>query len=91
MENLVFRNWKIKFILCLRGLWGGTWVAQLVKHPTSAQVMILGFVGSSPMLGSVLLAQSLGPALDSVCLSLSAPPPLALPLSFCLSLSLKNK
>ena len=29
--------------LCLRGAWG----AQLVKHPTSAQVMISLFVGST--------------------------------------------
>ena len=56
-------------------LWG-TWVAQSVEHPTLAQVMILTFVGSSPVLGSVLTAQSLESALDSVCLSV------------CLSLSL---
>ena len=34
----------------------GTWVAQLVKPLTSAQVMILRLVGSSPVLGSVLTA-----------------------------------
>ena len=56
----------------------GTWVAQLVKRPTSAQVMILQFVGSSPVSGSVLTAQSLEPASDSVSPSLSAPPLLAL-------------
>ena len=56
----------------------GVWVAQLVKHPTLAQVMISRLVGSSPVLVSVLTAQSLEPALDSVCLSLSAPPPLTL-------------
>ena len=39
----------------------------------------------SPTSGSVLTAQSLEPASDSVCVSLSAPPPLAL----CLSLSQK--
>ena len=65
----------------------GAWVAQSVKHPTSAQVMISRFVGSSSTSGSVLTAQSLEPALDSVLPPLSAPPPLAL----CLSLSLKNK
>ena len=70
-----------------QGFCRGAWVAQLVKHPTSAQVMISQFVGSSPTSGSVLTAQSLDPALDSVCLSLSAPPPLKL----YLSLSLKNK
>ena len=31
----------------------GAWVAQLVKHPTSAHVMISQFVSSSPMSGSV--------------------------------------
>ena len=54
----------------------GAWVAQLVKRPTSAQVMISWFVTSSPELGSVLTAQSLEPALDSVSPSLCAPPPL---------------
>ena len=45
---------------------------------TSAQVMISQFVGLSPTSGSVLTAQSLEPALDSVSPSLAAPPPLAL-------------
>ena len=67
-------------------MWGA-WVAQLVKRPTSAQVMISQFVSSSPALGCVLTAQSLEPALDSVSPSLSAPAPLVL----CLSLSIKNK
>ena len=53
---------------------GGTWVTQSVEHPTSAQVMISQLVGSSPALGSVLTAQSLEPASDSVSPSLSAPP-----------------
>ena len=57
------------------------WVAQSVKRLTSAQVMILWFVSSSPTLGSVLTAQSLEPASDSVTPSLSAPPPLVLFLS----------
>ena len=55
------------------------WVAQLVKHPTSAQVMISWFVSSGPM----LTAQSLESVSDFVCLSLSTPPLLML----CLSLS----
>ena len=59
----------------------GAWVAQLVKRPTSAQVMISWFVGSSPVSGSVLTAQSLEPAWDSVSPSFSAPPPPALCLS----------
>ena len=46
----------------------GAWVAQLVEHPTSAQVMISQFMSSSSASGSVLTAQSLEPALDSVSL-----------------------
>ena len=65
----------------------GTWMAQSVKHPTLAQVMISCFVSSSPALGSVLTAQSLEPASDSASPSFSAPPPLAL----CCSVSLKSK
>ena len=65
----------------------GAWVAQSVKRPTSAQVMILRFVGSSPASGSVLTAQSLEPASDSVSPSLPAPPPL----TYTLSLSKINK
>ena len=61
----------------------GAWVAQSVKHLTSAQVMISRFVGLSPALGSMLTAQSLEHALDSVCSSLSASPHLML--SLCLS------
>ena len=57
-------------------------MAQSVKHPASAQVTISWFVGSSPASGSVLTAQSLEPASDSVSPSLSAPPLLVLSLSF---------
>ena len=64
----------------------GTWVAQSVKRPTSAQVMILRFVGLSPALGSVLTAQSLDPASNSVSLSVSA----STLLTLCLFLS-QNK
>ena len=63
----------------------GTWVTRSVKCPTSAQVLISWFTSSSPTSGSVLTAQSLEPASDSVSPSLSAPPPLTL------CLSLKNK
>ena len=48
----------------------GAWVAQLVKRPTSAQVMISRSVSSSPTSGSVLTAQSLEPVSDSVSPSL---------------------
>ena len=69
-------------------MYRGAWVAQLVERLTSALVMILQSVGSGPASGSVLTAQNLEPASDSVSLSLSlsAPPPLML----CLSLSVKN-
>ena len=63
----------------------GAWVAQSVKRPTSAQVIILQSVSSSPASGSVLTAQSLEPVSDSVSPSLSAPPPFML----CFSLSQK--
>ena len=69
----------------------GTWVAQSVKHPTLAQGMISWFMGSSPVSGSMLTAQNLEPASDSVSPSLSAPPLLTLCLSVCLSLFKINK
>ena len=59
----------------------GAQMAQSVERPTSAQVMILQSVSSSPASGSVLTAQSLEPASDSVSPSLSALPPLTLRLS----------
>ena len=65
----------------------GAWVAQSVKHPTPAWVMISQFMSSSPESGSMPTAQSLKPGSDSVTPPLSAPPLLML----CLSLSLKNK
>ena len=65
----------------------GTWVAQSVKHLTSAQVMISLLMSSGPVSGSVLTAQSLEPALDSVSPSLSLRLPCAH--SVCVSLSQK--
>ena len=62
-------------------------MAQSVKHPTSAQVMISQFMGSSLVR---LCADSSEPgACFTSCVSFSesGPPPLAL----CLSLSLENK
>ena len=67
------------------------WVAQSVKHPTLAQVMVMRFESSSPALGSVLTARSLEPASDSVSPSLSAPPLPAHMLARFLSLSKINK
>ena len=63
----------------------GPWVAQSVKLPTSARVMISQFMSLSPASDSLLIAGSLEPASDSVSPSLSAPPLL----TFCLSLSQK--
>ena len=62
-------------------------MAQLVKRLTLAHVMISQFMGSSPALDSVLTAQSLEPASDSVSPSLSLP----LAPSYSVSLSLKSK
>ena len=45
-------------------------MAQSVKRPTSAQVIISRSVSSSPASGSVLTAQSLEPVSDSVSPSL---------------------
>ena len=59
----------------------GAWVAQLIKCPTLAQVMILQFVSLSPESVSVLTAQSLEALSDSVSPSLSAPLLLGLSLS----------
>ena len=80
IENYTEQNWKRK----LRG----AWVAQSVKHPTSAQVMILWFMSSSPASGSVLTARSLDPALESVTPRLSLSPP---QLMLCLSQKINVK
>ena len=69
----------------LKTLYRGTWVAQSFKRLTSAQVMTSWFMSSSPASGSVLTAQSLEPASDSVSPSLSGPSPLELCLCLCLS------
>ena len=63
----------------------GAWVAQLVKHLTSAQVTISWSVSSSPASGSALTARSLEPASDPVSPSLCPSP------AHAVSLSLKNK
>ena len=65
----------------------GAWVAQSVKRPALAQGMVSWFVSSSPGAGSVLIAQSVEPASDSVSPPLSAPPLLAI----CVCLSIINK
>ena len=63
-------------------------MAQLVTRPTSAQVVISQFVGSSPASDSGPTAPSPEPAWDSVSPPLSAPPPAD---TLSLSLTLKNK
>ena len=71
---------KVHFVLFLKRFYfWGTWVAQLVERPASAQVMISRSVSSSPASGSELSE----PVSDSVSPSLSDPPPFML----CLSLS----
>ena len=69
----------------------GTWVTQLAGHLTSAQVMISWSVGLSPVSGSVLTAQSLEPALDSVSPSLCPSPGHALSLSLKKWINIKKK
>ena len=64
-------------------------MAQAVRCPTLAQVMISLSVSSSPMSGSVLTARSLEPASDSVSLAL-CPSPGSCSVSFCLSDINKN-
>ena len=74
--------YKADTVLKLEIQWG-PWVAQSIERPTSAQVMISQSMSSSPTSDSVLTAQSLEPAADSVSLSL-CPSPAS-------TLSLKNK
>ena len=81
---------QIPFPCKKRKLWD-TWVAQSVKHLTSARVMMWQFLSLSPESGSVLTAESLEPASDYVSPSLSTPPPLVLCLCPSLSLSKINK
>ena len=59
-------------------------MAQSVEHLISAQVVISQSAGSSSVMGSVLIAQSLEPASDSVS-PLSLCPSPALALFLCLS------
>ena len=65
-------------------------MAQSAKRPNLTQVTITRFVGSSPISGSVLTAQSLEPVSDSVSLSLCSSPAHALSLSLSFSLSLSK-
>ena len=62
---------------------GGTWVAQFIKPPTSAQVKMSLFLSLSSASASLLSAQNP--------LQILRPLPLSAPLPFTCSLSLKNK
>ena len=74
---------KLKAVFLRSIKFWGAWVAQSVKRPALAQVMISRFLSSSPASGSGLTAQSLEPASDSVSPPLSTPPLLTL----CVSVS----
>ena len=69
-----FLTFLLNVLLILRG----AWAAQSVEHPTSTQVMISRFLGSSPASGSEPTAWSRQPVSDSVSPSLSTPPLLVL-------------
>ena len=62
-----------------------------LEDPTSAQVMISRFVGSSPASGSVPTARGLEPASDSVSPSLCPSPAHTLSLSLRNYISVKKK
>ena len=80
---------QVSFKIMYEGM-RGTWVAQLVKHLTSAQAMISWFLSLSLALGSLLSAQSL---LQIPSLPLSPSLSLSLPLlcSYVRSLFLSQK
>ena len=84
--KVVSHDFYCSFIPFLKIQYRGAWVAQLVGHPTLAQVTISWFVSSSLASGSVLRAWSLEPASDSVSPSLS----LTLPCLCSVSLSKIN-
>ena len=85
---IVFTCWWEKQIISKYNIedGGGTWVAQSVEQLTLAQVMISGFVGSSPALGSVLTAWSSEPG---ACFRFFVS--ISLPLSHLCSVSLSHK
>ena len=88
IEIYDFEN--VHIIASLKKSFWGAWGAQSVKPPTSAQVRISQFMGSSPTSGSALTAQSPEPASDSVSPSLSLYPSPACILPPSLSLSKIN-
>ena len=86
----LFLHLACLYALSKTNIFRGTWVAQSVGHLTSAQVMISQSVSSSPASGSVLTAQSLEPASDSVSSSLCPSPTHAVFLSE-INKHIKNK
>ena len=82
LESVIIA-FPVKETMCIKIR--GAWVAQLVERPTSAQVMVLQFMSSSPTSGCVLTNSSE----PGACFRFSPPPPPLLML--CLSLSLKNQ
>ena len=70
-NTMIYSTQKEKVSCFQTDLWG-TWVAQSVKRPTLAQVMMSWFVSSRPALGSMLTAQP-GACLG-FCVSLSLCP-----------------
>ena len=69
---------------------GSAWVAQSVKRPTSARVMIPQFIGWSPTSGSVLTTGAWS-LLQILCLPLSLLLPCSCSVSLSFSLSKLNK
>ena len=64
----------VPFMTINTSSFGGAWVAQLVKHPTSAQVMISLLMSLSPTLGSLCADSSEPGACFGFCVSLSLCP-----------------
>ena len=58
MYEMTYREWFVWQEKKKAKEVGGAWVAQLVEHHTSAQVMILWFMSSSPTSGWLLSVQS---------------------------------
>ena len=57
--NVLGHHLSHHICLSLKTFYGGAWVAQVVKRPTLAQVMISRFMGLSPAWDSMLTAQTL--------------------------------
>ena len=78
--NTVILSWEVQSDREVKVMGRGASVAQWVKCLTLARVMISQFVSLSPASGSVLTAQSLEPASNSMSPSLCSSPAHALSL-----------